>query len=126
MNTKTELTNATTAADLIAVWPSVNAARLAGDKKTLAAWKKKAKPLAGFDSKEKPVCAVVLHVLKRKAAEAELTAAVKLRKQIDALVANKRALAALNVSEYALDAIQTAIDELEDAFIAEVNAENAQ
>jgi HD superfamily phosphohydrolase YqeK len=50
---------------------------------------------------------------------------MKLRKQIDALLKTKRALAALNVSSEALSFIQAAIDELEDAFIAGVNHDNA-
>jgi hypothetical protein len=49
---------------------------------------------------------------------------MKLRKQINALIKTKRALAALNVSSEALAFIQAAIDELEDAFIAEVNNAN--
>jgi|APHig6443717817_1056837.scaffolds.fasta_scaffold243256_2 hypothetical protein len=52
------------------------------------------------------------------------TPSKKLRKQINALIKTRRELAALNVSGFAIDAIQTAIDELEDAFIAEVNAES--
>lgn len=54
-----------------------------------------------------------------------MTNAQKLREQIDALDDARCALASLNVSDFALDAITTAIDELEDAYIAEVNAENS-
>ena len=48
----------------------------------------------------------------------------KLRKQINALIKTKRALAGLNASSEALGFIQAAIDELEDAYIAGVNSEN--
>lgn len=50
---------------------------------------------------------------------------MKLRKQIDALIKTKRALALLNVSGEALAFIQAAIDDLEDAYIAEVNHDNS-
>ena len=48
-----------------------------------------------------------------------------LRNDIDTLVNTRRSLVKLNVSESALDLIDVAIDELEDAYIAEVNHFNA-
>jgi hypothetical protein len=50
--------------------------------------------------------------------------AKKLRKEINALIKSKKSLASLNVSRFALDGISQAIDELEDAYIAEVNSES--
>ena len=48
-----------------------------------------------------------------------------LRNDIDTLVNTRRSLVKLNVSESVLDLIDVAIDELEDAYIAEVNHFNA-
>ena len=54
-----------------------------------------------------------------------MTASKKIRKQIDALITTHNALCQLKVSPVALDAVITAIEELEDAFIAEANHENS-
>lgn len=53
------------------------------------------------------------------------TASQKLRKQIDALIGVHNALCKLNVSDQAIDSVLAAVEELEDAYIAEVNHENA-
>ena len=53
------------------------------------------------------------------------TSLLVLRNDIDTLVNTRRSLVKLNVSESVLDLIDVAIDELEDAYIAEVNHFNA-
>lgn len=53
------------------------------------------------------------------------TASKTLRKQINALIKSRRELFKLNVSSEIIASISYAIDELEDAFIAEVNFENS-
>ena len=46
------------------------------------------------------------------------------RKQINALIKARKALALANVSEFALEHLDLTISELEDAYIAEVNLNN--
>ena len=46
------------------------------------------------------------------------------RKQINALIKARKALALANVSDFALEHLDLTINELEDAYIAEVNSEN--
>lgn len=53
------------------------------------------------------------------------TSLLVLRNDIDNLINTRRSLVKLNVSESALDLIDVAIDELEDAYIAEVNFQNS-
>lgn len=49
----------------------------------------------------------------------------KLRRQINALTTVKTALDDINASETAIASVQIAIDELQDAYIAEVNFQDS-
>lgn len=53
-----------------------------------------------------------------------ITNSQKLRKQINALIKSFEALKKLNVDSQTIEYINIAINDLEDAFIAEVNHEN--
>jgi len=48
----------------------------------------------------------------------------KFRKKIDALIKARKSLQESNVSEQVIENLNIAINELEDAYIAEVNFEN--
>lgn len=55
--------NIHTARRLLTQWPAVNAARIAKDRKPYLSWLREAKPVAGFDPKQRPVGGVVWYSL---------------------------------------------------------------
>lgn len=85
MNINAEIANAKTAADLLAIWPKVNEIQCSlvarrrefgtlvpkdfdnNSRKVINAWMRKAKPLAGFESNEKPVSGLVVYMLQNLA-----------------------------------------------------------
>jgi hypothetical protein len=60
--------NINAARRLLANWPAVNAARIAKDRKSYVAWQREAKPLAGFDVRERPVGGLVHKILAERVA----------------------------------------------------------
>jgi hypothetical protein len=55
--------NINAARRLLSTWSAVNAARIAGDRKTYLAWLREAKPIAGFDPRSRPVGGLVIRNL---------------------------------------------------------------
>ena len=60
--------NINTARRLLTQWPAVNAARIAKDRKPYLAWLREAKPIAGFDSRERPLGGLVHKILAERVA----------------------------------------------------------